>query len=76
MSSHDTSQKSHTDNRTDEGEAALRELAGHVLDTAKRLGADSGETAISRSQGFSATVRMGEVETVEHNRDKSLVVTG
>ena len=75
MSNHDITQKSDTDNRTDEGEAALKELAEHVLDTAKRLGADSSETAISRSQGFSATVRMGEVETVEHNRDKSLVVT-
>ena len=56
-------------------EATLKELAGHVLNTAKQLGADSSETALSRGQGFSTTVRMGEVETVEHNRDKSLVVT-
>ena len=60
---------------TADDEATLKKLAEHVLNTAKRLGADSGETAISRGQGFSTTVRMGEVETVEHNRDKSLVVT-
>jgi len=57
----------------DDGE--LTELADRVLTTARRLGADSGETAINRSQGFSVNVRMGEVETIEHNRDKSLVVT-
>lgn len=60
---------------TNETETTLEELAKHVLGVANRLGADSGETAINRSQGFSTTVRMGEVETVEHNRDKSLVVT-
>lgn len=58
-----------------DADGALRELASQVLAAAKRFGADSSETAISRSQGFSATVRLGEVETVEHNRDKGLVVT-
>jgi PmbA protein len=57
------------------GQDQLNALAAQVLKSAGKLGADSVETAVSRSQGFSATVRMGEAETVEHNRDKSLVVT-
>lgn len=60
---------------TAQDQERLAELAGQVLATAKRMGADSGETAVSRSQGFSVSVRMGDVETIEHNRDKSLVVT-
>lgn len=55
-------------------EPVLTDLAELVLSVAQRMGADSTETAISRSQGFSATVRMNDVETIEHNRDKSLVV--
>jgi len=58
-----------------EADERLAVLAEQVLETASRLGASSAETAVSRSQGFSATVRLGEVETIEHNRDKSLVVT-
>lgn len=61
--------------QTVEDDAVLQDLAQQVLATAQRLGADAGETAISRGQGFTCTVRMGAVETVEHNRDKSLVVT-
>jgi PmbA protein len=59
----------------DHNGAELEALADRVLTTAKKLGADSGETAVGRSQGFSVNVRMGEIETIEHNRDKSLVVT-
>ncbi len=59
----------------DYNDAELKELADRVLTTAKGLGADSGETIIGRSQGFSVNVRMGDIETIEHNRDKSLVVT-
>lgn len=54
---------------------ALAALAEQVLETAGRMGAGSAETAVSRSEGFSATVRLGDVETIEHDRDKSLVVT-
>ena len=64
-----------TAHQMEEDSSILSELAQKVLSTAQKLGADSGETAISRGQGFSCTVRMGSVETVEHNRDKSLVVT-
>lgn len=53
----------------------LRDIAGDVLALAAQQGADQAETAVNDASGFSATVRLGEVETVEHNRDKSLMLT-
>jgi len=50
-------------------------MADMVLDEAKTLGASQAEAAISESAGLSISVRNSEVETVEHNRDKSLSVT-
>lgn len=38
-------------------------------------GAHSAEAAVSITSGLSTTVRMGEVETIEHNRDKGLGVS-
>lgn len=55
--------------------ALLQSRAELALEEAKKAGATSAETNISRSQGVSVNVRKGEVETVEHNRDKSLVVS-
>lgn len=51
------------------------DLARDALALAGRKGASQAEVAIDESSGFSATVRLGEVETVEHNRDKSLALT-
>ncbi|MGA8262739.1 MAG: metalloprotease PmbA [Arenicellales bacterium] len=53
----------------------LRELARDALALAKHKGASQAEVVVDESSGFSATVRLGEVETVEHNRDKSLGLT-
>jgi len=53
----------------------LESRAALVLETASAAGASSAETNVSRSQGMSVTVRNGDVETVEHNRDKSMIVT-
>jgi PmbA protein len=53
----------------------LKTLVSDVLAEAKRQGASSAEASISVSQGLSTTVRLGEVETVEHNRDKGLALT-
>ena len=53
----------------------LKNLIADVLAEAKALGADTAETAISTGSGLSVTVRLGEVETVEHNRDKGMGVT-
>jgi PmbA protein len=53
----------------------LRDLVAQVLAEAKRQGASSAEASVSVSQGLSVNVRLGEVETVEHTRDKGLSVT-
>ena len=53
----------------------LRERATDVLAQAKRLGASACECDISEAHGLSVTVRMGEVDTIEHTRDKGLGVS-
>jgi PmbA protein len=53
----------------------LRELAQAVLDHARKLGASACETDVSEGIGQSVTVRRGEVETIEYNRDKGIGVT-
>ncbi len=53
----------------------LQDVVEKVLDAAKHSGASSAEVDASLSQGSSLTVRLGEVETIEHNRDKSLSLT-
>lgn len=56
-------------------ESALRDLAGQILDQARAAGATSAEVEISEGSGQGVTVRHGEIETIEHNRDKSVTVT-
>ncbi len=53
----------------------LEDLVGAILDEAKAHGASAAEAALSIGSGLSVTVRLGEVETIEHNRDKGLGVT-
>lgn len=53
----------------------LRQLAADVLDHARELGASACETDVSEAFGQSVTVRKGEVETIEYNRDKGIGVT-
>jgi PmbA protein len=53
----------------------LRDLAQAVLDHAKNLGASACETDVSEGLGQSVTVRCGEVDTIEYNRDKGIGVT-
>lgn len=54
--------------------ARLREIAQEVLDCAHKLGATACATDVSEGVGLSVSVRCGEVETIEHNRDKGLGV--
>ena len=54
---------------------ALNDLASQVLDLAQKAGATAAETEVSEGSGLSVSVRHGEVETIEHNRDKGLSVT-
>jgi PmbA protein len=51
---------------------ALVELA---LEEARTLGASQAEAAISMDVGLSVSVRLGEVETIEYQRDRGMGVT-
>jgi len=59
---------SHTD-------ASLRNIAQQLLDHARAGGASAAEVDVSEGFGQSVTVRRGEVETIEYNRDKGIGVT-
>ena len=51
------------------------ELIQRILDEARQQGATAAEADIDSGTGFSVTVRLGEVEKIEHERDKGLGVT-
>jgi PmbA protein len=53
----------------------LRDIARTILDHACDRGASACETDVSEGFGQSVTVRKGEVETIEYNRDKGIGVT-
>ncbi len=59
---------SHTDQQ-------LREIAQGMLDYAKKRGATASAVDVSVGFGQAVTVRQGEVETIEYNRDKGLGIT-
>ncbi|MDH5778013.1 MAG: metalloprotease PmbA, partial [Gammaproteobacteria bacterium] len=53
----------------------LKKLLNDTLQQASDLGASAADAEMSSESGYSVTVRMGEVETIEYNRDKGLAVT-
>jgi PmbA protein len=53
----------------------LRGLAESVLEHARRAGATGADCEVSESHGLSVTVRKGQPDTVEHNRDRSVGVS-
>lgn len=53
----------------------LRQLGAEVLQMAQDAGAGAAETEISLGVGQNVSVRLGEVETIEYNRDKGMSVT-
>ncbi len=53
----------------------MKAFAAQALAHARRLGASACECDVSEGHGLSVTVRKGAVDTLEHNRDKSLGVT-
>lgn len=65
--------------RTPEGfahsRAQFEQLIDDALTVARGLGASDAAAEVSEGAGLSVSVRKGEVETVERNRDKSLGVT-
>src|SRR2546422_3561739 len=54
---------------------ALKAIAWDALAHARKKGASACEAEASDGYGQTVTVRKGEVETIEYNRDKSLSVT-
>ena len=55
--------------------ANLKQITQDILDQARRAGASASEAEVSQGFGQSVSVRRGEVETIEYNRDKGLGVT-
>lgn len=53
----------------------LRAKVERILAESKRQGATACEVSVSIEQGLSTTVRQGEVETVEFNRDQGFGIT-
>lgn len=53
----------------------LKQITQDVLKLAKSAGASSAETEVSFGTGQSVSVRMGETENIEYNRDKGVSVT-
>jgi PmbA protein len=53
----------------------LESIIQQSLDEARRHGATQAEAAVSQDTGLSVAVRLGEVETLEHQRDRSMGVT-
>ena len=53
----------------------LQDIAAFALAEARRQGASQYEIDVSLSQGLGTTVRLGEVDTIEYQRDRGLAVT-
>ena len=53
----------------------LETIIAQVLEEARARGASQAEAAVSQNSGLSIGVRLGQVETLEHQRDRSLGVT-
>jgi PmbA protein len=64
-----------TDSRFTYSLDELRTMVEGVLRLARAHGATEAEASVSEGYGQSVTVRRGEVETIEYNRDKGVNVT-
>ena len=53
----------------------LREIASDILKFARERGASACETDVSEGFGQTVSVRKGEVDTIEYNRDKGIGVS-
>jgi PmbA protein len=57
------------------GPEHLESIIERALDDARARGASQAEAAVSQDTGLSVGVRLGEVETLEHQRDRSMGIT-
>jgi PmbA protein len=64
-----------TNNRLSHSQADLEALVALAIDEAKNLGATEVEAGVSVDTGLSVTARLGEVETLEYQRDRGMGVT-
>src|ERR1700720_4991663 len=53
----------------------LESIIARALEEARVRGASQAEAAVSQDTGLSVGVRLGEVETLEHQRDRSMGIT-
>ncbi len=53
----------------------VRDRVSRIIGEARRQGATASEVSVSMEQGLSVSVRQGEVETVEFNRDQGFGIT-
>jgi PmbA protein len=53
----------------------LKQITQDTLQLAKQLGASSAEVEVSYGTGQNVSVRMGEAENIEYNRDKGISTT-
>jgi PmbA protein len=53
----------------------LESIIERALEEARARGASQAEAAVSQDSGLSVGVRLGEVETLEHQRDRSMGIT-
>lgn len=53
----------------------LEDKIQNIIATAKKKGASAAEAGGAITTGFTVSVRMGEIETLEHHRDKGISIT-
>jgi PmbA protein len=53
----------------------LKSTVQELLDEAKKQGASAAEAGLSQEKGLSVSVRLGDVETIEHHCDQGLGIT-
>lgn len=75
MSNSPKSPSSETDSPFSYSRQTLQGFAAQVLDLAKAGGASAAEAEVSEGAGLSLSVRHGEIETIEHNRDKGIGIS-
>src|ERR1700733_4667094 len=56
-------------------QADLQSIIERALEEARARGASQADAAVSQDTGLSVAVRLGEVETLEHQRDRSMGIT-
>lgn len=64
-----------SDTRFSHPAATLQQLAADIIEYARERGATACATEVSEGFGQAVSVRNGDVETIEHNRDKGMNIT-